>query len=119
MSDIYTSIDLGTNSIKVVVCEKHNNDFHVLAAVSSKSQGIKNGQIEDTKLAVTSVRNAVKKVNAMLGIKITKVLACIPPTECRMDIVVGSVDVIDYEKITRSEERRVGKECRSRWSPYH
>ena len=22
-------------------------------------------------------------------------------------------------KITRSEERRVGKECRSRWSPYH
>ena len=20
---------------------------------------------------------------------------------------------------TRSEERRVGKECRSRWSPYH
>ena len=29
----------------------------------------------------------------------------------------------DYEKvlvhIIRSEERRVGKECRSRWSPYH
>ena len=22
-------------------------------------------------------------------------------------------------KVTRSEERRVGKECRSRWSPYH
>ena len=24
---------------------------------------------------------------------------------------------LDYDK--RSEERRVGKECRSRWSPYH
>ena len=23
------------------------------------------------------------------------------------------------KKIFRSEERRVGKECRSRWSPYH
>ena len=22
-------------------------------------------------------------------------------------------------KASRSEERRVGKECRSRWSPYH
>ena len=22
-------------------------------------------------------------------------------------------------KVSRSEERRVGKECRSRWSPYH
>ena len=26
-------------------------------------------------------------------------------------------DVSVYQ--TRSEERRVGKECRSRWSPYH
>src|SRR2546425_12130348 len=24
-----------------------------------------------------------------------------------------------FTQITRSEERRVGKECRSRWSPYH
>ena len=24
-----------------------------------------------------------------------------------------------YEGVLRSEERRVGKECRSRWSPYH
>src|SRR3972149_11633084 len=24
-----------------------------------------------------------------------------------------------FEMDTRSEERRVGKECRSRWSPYH
>ena len=26
---------------------------------------------------------------------------------------------ISEEEMTRSEERRVGKECRSRWSPYH
>ena len=25
----------------------------------------------------------------------------------------------EIRKLTRSEERRVGKECRSRWSPYH
>ena len=28
----------------------------------------------------------------------------------KLDIVLGN---------DRSEERRVGKECRSRWSPYH
>ena len=28
-------------------------------------------------------------------------------------------DVKMYGTQTRSEERRVGKECRSRWSPYH
>ena len=30
--------------------------------------------------------------------------------------VLGSSNIIGYK---RSEERRVGKECRSRWSPYH
>ena len=35
----------------------------------------------------------------------------------------GSVDAViadlPYGVLNRSEERRVGKECRSRWSPYH
>ena len=28
------------------------------------------------------------------------------------------VSTVDAKRL-RSEERRVGKECRSRWSPYH
>ena len=42
------------------------------------------------------------------------------------DLGVDSLDffqiLIDLEEtfdVRRSEERRVGKECRSRWSPYH
>ena len=31
----------------------------------------------------------------------------------------GGVLPEDLSRLTRSEERRVGKECRSRWSPYH
>src|SRR3712207_7044008 len=31
----------------------------------------------------------------------------------------GKVIADETEKWRRSEERRVGKECRSRWSPYH
>src|SRR2546429_5483432 len=33
--------------------------------------------------------------------------------------VQAASGTIRVEKIERSEERRVGKECRSRWSPYH
>ena len=32
------------------------------------------------------------------------------------EILVGA---LVKRQTTRSEERRVGKECRSRWSPYH
>ena len=31
----------------------------------------------------------------------------------------GSYFVMNRARQYRSEERRVGKECRSRWSPYH
>ena len=34
-----------------------------------------------------------------------------------MEIVQGITEACQEEH--RSEERRVGKECRSRWSPYH
>src|SRR2546429_7097958 len=32
---------------------------------------------------------------------------------------LGEVNGLYYLTMERSEERRVGKECRSRWSPYH
>ena len=37
------------------------------------------------------------------------------------DVMVGEESGLDLlEQVRkRSEERRVGKECRSRWSPYH
>src|SRR3712207_7606326 len=45
---------------------------------------------------------------------------------CRADLAEALVDVIrralgerEQQPPLRSEERRVGKECRSRWSPYH
>ena len=37
-------------------------------------------------------------------------VACMATSEANLE---------DFEKWIRSEERRVGKECRSRWSPYH
>src|SRR2546427_12475435 len=36
-----------------------------------------------------------------------------------VDFGIGGRGVFPLESLFRSEERRVGKECRSRWSPYH
>ena len=33
--------------------------------------------------------------------------------------VVTVIGIVLSAAMIRSEERRVGKECRSRWSPYH
>ena len=34
-------------------------------------------------------------------------------------VFVGAFAALTAVTLIRSEERRVGKECRSRWSPYH
>src|SRR2546429_9610328 len=37
----------------------------------------------------------------------------------RVEPCQALMDDVPYFHAKRSEERRVGKECRSRWSPYH
>src|SRR5258706_15165547 len=34
-------------------------------------------------------------------------------------VICEAVRISQPQPLARSEERRVGKECRSRWSPYH
>ena len=41
------------------------------------------------------------------------------PREISIGLPGGDVNVLENVHPLRSEERRVGKECRSRWSPYH
>lgn len=99
MSSIYTGIELGTDSIKIVVLEKINEQYHVLSSVCSESAGIRNSHVYDIKAASIAVKKAVKSASEMLGAKITKAIVCVPPTHCNMDIVNGSVDVVN-SKIT-------------------
>ena len=107
MGDVYTGIDLGTDSIKIVVAEKINHRYQVLACTSSPSSGIKNGFISDMKSAVTSVRSAVREIEKMINLKVTKVIACVPPDGCEIEIVSGSSDVIDYNSITGADVSNV------------
>src|SRR3712207_8922128 len=45
------------------------------------------------------------------------VLACVASLDAAGSFLQLTADQL--EELYRSEERRVGKECRSRWSPYH
>src|SRR5215813_15494559 len=59
-----------------------------------------------------------------LGYSVLKSAGCLPvevELQNEVESLKARLAVCDdeRERQTRSEERRVGKECRSRWSPYH
>ena len=111
MSQVYTGIELGTDSIKIVVLEKLHNKFHVLASVHSPSEGVSKGQVVDIKKCVSSVRAALRRVNDMLGIRVIRVIAVVPTTGCHLDIAVGSIEVEDSSYITGGDVSRVLKDA--------
>ncbi len=110
MSCYYTGIELGTDTIKILVCSKVGNQFHVIGQVCEPSLGIKKGIVIDSKQAISSIKKALKKINEMLQIKITKAIALIPPINCRTDIVIGSCDIADYQCITGEDVTNVLKD---------
>ena len=62
----------------------------------------------------------------MKKIKLIIIIGLLSITIPQMNVNTFTVQAATVKKVTgvkkskvRSEERRVGKECRSRWSPYH
>ena len=57
-----------------------------------------------------------------LGVEVARIRLVRPDIRVQLTdsgLSLGQLDPLIADFRARSEERRVGKECRSRWSPYH
>ena len=93
MRKIYTGIDIGSNSIKIVVSEFFNNKFHVLASTSVKSHGVHRGIITDVDKVSVSLKEALKKIESTIGLKIEEAVLTIPSNNRKLSVVSGNVDI--------------------------
>lgn len=118
MKHIYTSLDIGSDTIKIVVCELHQNKLNLLAASSFKSKGIKKGLITDVELATESVKGALLEVEEMLGIKIKKVITSVPSFNAEYSIIKGNVRINNEEGIVTSNDVIKSLEIAAKTQPY-
>ena len=77
MKKIYTSIDLGSYGIKMIVSECVQGAFHVLAATNVRSKGIMNGEIVDLESAISSLQKARKNIEEMIGVSIDQAIVSV------------------------------------------
>lgn len=112
MRHIYTGLDIGSNTIKMVVCELYNNKLNLLAQTSTPSIGIKRGLITDTEAAKNSIKKAIDEIESMLGFPIRKVAVTIPSYLADCVIVKGSTTITNEKSIITGEDvDRVLKEA--------
>ena len=74
------------------------------------------------KLSLSNMKKSLKDYaiyffTLVLGVAIFYIFNAIETQTAMMRISKDTREIV--ELMARSEERRVGKECRSRWSPYH
>lgn len=93
MKKIYTSIDIGTSFIKILVSEVSEDRLSVLASSSVRSRGLKRGLIVDANEAVISIKEAVAIVEGKLGISIDKAVANIPSYNANFELVSGTTTI--------------------------
>ena len=93
MRKVYTSVDLGSSTIKIMVGEIFNKKLNVLCTVKVESRGIKKGVIVDANEIISSLREAISNIESKLNITIDKVIASVPSYYAEFEIVNGSVDI--------------------------
>ncbi len=104
MKHVYTSVDIGSDAIKVIVCELYKGKLNLLAATSVKSNGIKKGLITDLEKASTSLKKAISEIEAMLGIKIKKVISSVPAYFSEYDLVKASTSIQSSEGLVTGDD---------------
>ena len=104
MRKIYTSIDIGTYSIKFVVGEYFNDKINILAAHTVPSKGLKKGLIVEPNILVDAIRDGMKEINDMLGIEIKKVIVNVPSYNSKFLLVDGEVDIKNEHGFITSDD---------------
>lgn len=99
MRKIIASADLGSNTIKIVVAEVIKDKLHVLGVSDTHTKGIKNGLITNEEEVLKALREGIKKVEEMIGLKITKMLISIPSLEADFCLGEGITTITNEEKI--------------------
>lgn len=102
MRKIFTALDIGSNTIKVVVGEFIGTKLNILSAVKVTSRGYVNNYILDKEALISRIKEAISKTEEELNIKIRKVILNVPTYNLDFKLTDGRVEL--EENIVKSND---------------
>lgn len=95
MRKIYSCIDIGSHSTKLLIMEKIQDRFVVLSRYLVKTKGIKKGLIQNEEEVILSIKNVIGMAEADLGIQIREILCLIPCDNAFFSMVSGETPIVN------------------------
>ena len=106
----FTGLDIGTNSIKVLVAELRNGELNVIGVSNAKSKGVKDGIIVDIEAAASAIKSAISQAEEKAGISIKSVNVGLPGNLLQVEPTQGMIPVTsDTKEITDQDVENVVK----------
>ena len=102
MRKIFRALDIGSNTIKVVVGEFIGTKLNILSAVKVTSRGYVNNYILDKEALISRIKEAISKTEEELNIKIRKVILNVPTYNLDFKLTDGRVEL--EENIVKSND---------------
>lgn len=99
MRKVYSCIDIGSHSLKMIVAEEINNKFVILSRTILKTKGIKKGIIVSIEDVYQVLKQAFINVESELGIKVDNVLCLVPSDNREIEIVTGRLKLEENKEI--------------------
>lgn len=93
MRKIMACLDVGSDSIKLVVGEMVRKKLNILAICDTPSFGVENGLVRESKKLLESIGIVVKKAEDMIGLKIRQMIVSVPSNNACFAAVTGTVNV--------------------------
>ena len=87
----YASIDIGSDTIKIVLGEVLNERLNVLASVNTRAVGIKKGIIIDKDMVCKSINLALDEMEKQCGFRIDKAIISLPCYDAVVSVYNGEV----------------------------
>lgn len=97
-SGLYTGLDIGTSTIKVLVAEYVSGEMNIIGVGNAKSDGLKNGTIVDIEKVAQAIRKAVNAAEERAGIQITGLNVSVPANRLEVDPCQGMVTINSESK---------------------
>lgn len=104
MKKIYTCIDIGSDTIRVLVSEYFQGKFRTLAVSSVRTKGVKNGKIVDEEALLERLKLALNDITTRINIPIKKAILTLPAQEAEYTLVHGNVPIVNDEKMVTEKD---------------